>query len=288
MKKFGNKKSFGFKKDFKKDFKKEFNKNTPPPKFKSYNNKLVTKQAVRTPGPSPIPKKDPNSFPMRINKYLAFKGYATRRAADEIIIKRRVTINGQIASLGDKVGATDVVEVQHGKPKEFVYYAYNKPRGVSTTKTRSGSPHIGKVVTINDVFPVCPLDTNAQGLVILTNDKRIIDRLQNDTHAHEKEYFIRSLTPLRGNFKEKMQTGISIGNGQTVSAGITIIDEHSFRLVNTDNGSHIRQMCADYFAEIEFMNRMRIMNIRLGSLQSNAFRKIEDDELKEFLSELGL
>ncbi|MEI8249499.1 MAG: pseudouridine synthase, partial [Candidatus Taylorbacteria bacterium] len=160
-------------------------------------------------GPSPIPKKDPNAFPMRINKYLAFKGYTTRRGADDMIAKRRLTINGRFAQLGDKVEETDAVEVKHHKkPEEYVYYAYNKPRGVSTDETRKGTKSIAQSISLRGVFAVGNLDTNADGLVILTNDKRIIDRLLGPHRQHDKEYIIRTITPLRSTFKERVEQGV--------------------------------------------------------------------------------
>ena len=260
-----------------------------PPKRIFKDAKITKAPKVKVPGKSPIPTKDPNEFPMRINKYLALHSYSTRRGADELINKRAVTINGRFAVLGDKVEKTDDVQVRHHKkPTEYVYYAYNKPRGVSTNETRKGTKSIAQSITLKGVFPVGSLDTNAQGLLILTNDRRIIDRLLNNAYAHDKEYIIHTITPLRNNFKEKMEAGVHLSGGIISRAGIEIINEHTFKLTNTDSGNTIRQMCSLLFAEIEEMNRIRIMNIRLGHMETNGLRKIEGDELEEFLRELGL
>ena len=263
-------------------------KNIPTQKVASpYPPKKIIPAKVA--GPSPIPKKDPNEFPMRINKYLAFKGYTTRRGADDMIAKRRVTINGRFAQLGDKVEQTDDVEVKHHKkPEEYLYYAYNKPRGVSTDETRKGTKSIAQSISLRGVFAVGNLDTNADGLVILTNDKRIIDRLLGPHREHDKEYIIRTITPLRSTFKERVEQGVTLTNKNVGRGHVEVLNDHLFRLIITDNGSHIREMCAELFAEIEQLTRISILNVRMGRLESNAYRTIDGDELTEFLSALGL
>ena len=244
---------------------------------------------TKAPGPSPIPAADPYAFPMRVNKYLAFKGYATRRGADELIEKRRVMINGRYAVLGDRVEESDVVEVNnHKKIESYVYYAYNKPSGVSTDETRKGTTSIAQSITLKGVFSVGHLDTKANGLMILTNDRRVSSRLFNNGHEHDAEYVIRTITPLRANFKEKMAEGVYIGGHVVSRASVRVEDPHLCSIITTDSGNHLRQMCATLFAEVEQLTRTRILNIKLDRLQSNAFRKIEDDELKEFLEALGL
>ena len=259
---------------------------TPATSFKATRAPKVTTKVL---GPSPIPKKDPNEFPMRINKYLALKGYTTRRGADDMIAKKRVTINGRFAQLGDKVEATDAIEVRnHKKPDEYVYYAYNKPRGISTEETRKGTKSIAQSISLRGVFAVGNLDTNAQGLVLLTNDKRIIDRLLGPHRDHPKEYIVRTITPLRANFKEKMEQGVTVGNGTIARGHVSIIDNHLFRLTVSDNGAHIRHMCATLFAEIEQITRISILTIEMGRLESNAFRRIDGEELNQFLGALGL
>ncbi len=209
-------------------------------------------------------------FPMRINKFLAHKGHSTRRGADELIQKRWVTINGKMAVLGDKVGATDLVEVRNGKKAEdYLYYAFNKARGIATEKISES----------RDFFPVLSLDINAEGLIIVTNDRRIVDRLTNPLHTHMKEYLIKTLDPLRPNFKEKIEHG-----GWTVS----IRNDKTFTLRVTDTGNTIREMCAKFFAEIESLTRTRILNIELGNMKVNERKEIKGEELAVFLKNLGL
>jgi 23S rRNA pseudouridine2604 synthase len=251
--------------------------------------------SMRTRGPSPIPKKDPNSFPMRINKYLAFKGFATRRDADALINRKIVFINDRLANLGDRVNETDVVEVKKRKPEPYIYFAYNKPLGPETESVREGD---------KGVFPILDLDNNSEGLVLFSNDRRLIDRLVNNRHEHTKEYLIQTFAPVRANFKEKMQEGIVLpGHGSKKSstgAGLTppsaipiacevkLLEDNIFRLRTTDNGNHIRQICSFFGAEVKSLARTRILNIDLGKLAHNAFRPIKDEELKEFLTALKL
>ncbi len=217
---------------------------------------------------------------MRINKYLALKGFSTRRGADELIEKKRVTINGRIAVLGDKVLATDVVELkQTGKPKEYIYLAYNKPRNEQTEE----------INVPGGVFPLGRLDKMSEGLIIMTNDGRITDRLLNPEYEHEKEYVVTVKEKLRNNFKEKMEGGVDIEGYVTKPCKVIIVNDHTFNLTISEGKKHqIRRMCVALFNEVRDLKRLRIMNIKLGSLAAGQTRPIEGDELKTFLKDLGL
>lgn len=267
---------------------------TTPPTNKPFARTPRTPQipipTPRTKGPSPIPTRLPGEFPMRINKYLAWKGYSTRKGADELIQKRAVTINGRLAILGDQVQAVDNVELRsHKKVESYVYYAYNKPRGVNTEPSKVGKD-ISQTISLKGVFPVGGLDTNSEGLIILTNDRRIVNRLLNPAHAHMKEYIVRTINPLRPNFQEKMEAGVTLGQGHVtpIQCTISIMRENLFSIRLTDSDSHVRQMCSIFFTEIETLTRTEILNIRLEKLPPNSYRKIEGDELRIFLSSLGL
>jgi pseudouridine synthase len=287
-------------------------------------------------GPSPIPKQAAGTFPMRINKYLAMKGDSTRRGADELIKKKFVIINGRIAVLGDKVEATDVIEVRRNGRSDrstrtahsgigdnnksastttfptYVYYAFNKPPGVELETAARSLP-----LQNPNIFPVLSLDRSARGLVILTNDRRIIDRLTYVPHsgtasapslhvadnARIKEYLIRTHQPLKHNFKEKVEKGVVLDGSKnaadkdgriagrhavTVESTIHIIKDNIFTMRTTDNGNHIRHVCALFMAEVADLARTRIGTLELGSLGSGQFREIKGEELEIFLKELGL
>lgn len=229
-------------------------------------------------------------YPMRINKYLAQKKYSTRRGADELISKKLVFINGKLAVLGDKVKDTDKVEVRfRTQPKPYTYIAYNKPRGIITHSKEGKEKEIKDLVPIKGVFPIGRLDKDSHGLIILTDDGRITDRLLGPQYFHEKEYLVKTKNDLRGSFKEKMEKGVKIDNETTKPCKVEIINKRMFKVILTEGKKHqIRRMCVALFQEVEDLKRERIMNIRLGNLKEGQYRKIEGEELKKFLTNLDL
>lgn len=230
------------------------------------------------------------SFPMRINKYLAWKQYSTRRGADELIETGQVFINGRHAVLGDKVMETDKVEVKRkGKQKELVYYAYNKPKGVLTHSAGEDETDIAHEVDIPDVFPVGRLDKDTHGLIILTNDGRITERLLHPRFDHEKEYIVTTKENLRSSFKAKMEAGVRIEYEMTKPCKVKVLDERSFRIVLTEGKKHqIRRMCVALFQEVKDLKRVRIMSVELGKLKDGETRKLEGVEKEKFLKSLDL
>ncbi len=230
------------------------------------------------------------TFPMRINKYLALKKHSTRRGADELISKKQVFINGRLAVLGDKVTEDDNVEVRfRGKQKPYIYIAYNKPKGIITHSAQRGEKEIKHVVSLKDVFPVGRLDKDSHGLIILTNDGRITERLLGPSQKHEKEYLVTTKNKLRSSFKDKMEAGVKIENEHTDKCKVQILNENTFRVTLTEGKKHqIRRMCVALFQEVEDLQRIRIMNIELGNLPVGSHREITGDELKTFLKSLDL
>jgi len=229
-------------------------------------------------------------FPMRINKYLALKKHSTRRGADELIKKNLVFLNGRLAVLGDKVEKDDSVEVRfRGKQKPHVYFAYNKPKGVVTHSAEEGQKEIKHVVALKDVFPIGRLDKDSHGLIILTSDGRITERLLSPEHDHEKEYLVTTKNPLRSSFKQKMEAGVRIEKEQTRPCKVDILSNNSFRVTLTEGKKHqIRRMCSALFQEVDDLKRIRIMNIKLDDLRDGEYRAIAGDELKNFLQSLDL
>lgn len=226
---------------------------------------------------------------MRINKYLALKGMATRRTADDLIRKKAVTVNGHIAVLGERVNATDAIEVRGGaKPANYVYYAFNKPAGMPVSADKKSGKDILQSIPLKGVFPVGSLDKSAAGLVILTNDRRIIDRLENPKYAHPKKYLVTTHENLRTNFKEKMDAGISIAGGPTVFPRVEIIDPATFTMSLAGSAYSIGNMLALFQNQIATMTRTEILNIRLGKLAPNSHKPISGEELAIFLKTLGL
>ncbi|OHB25819.1 MAG: hypothetical protein A2542_00945 [Parcubacteria group bacterium RIFOXYD2_FULL_52_8] len=227
---------------------------------------------------------------MRINKFLAHKGYSTRRGADELVEKKKVFINGELALLGSKINEGDVVEVRRTqKPKEHVYYAYNKPRGVITHSPQRGEKDVVADANLRNVFPVGRLDKESRGLMILTNDGRITDRLLNPDYVHEKEYIVETTQKLRESFKDYMEAGVKIDDYVTKPCVVKIMGERSFRIVISEGKKHqIRRMVVAMHNEVADLERVRVMNIALGKLPLGSTRPIVSKELETFLQALGL
>jgi 23S rRNA pseudouridine2604 synthase len=256
------------------------------------NLKPKKQRVTKTQRPKPSLTPEPASplYPMRINKYLALKNYATRRGADDLVEKGQVFINNSRAILGDKVNENDKVEVHNrGKAKEYIYLAYNKPRGIITHSPQHGEREAKQDIPIRDVFPVGRLDKDSTGLLILTNDGRVTDRLLNPKHAHDKEYIVTTKNNLRSSFKAKMEAGVKIENEMTKPCKVDIINENTFRITLGEGKKHqIRRMCVALFQEVDTLKRVRIMNIILGKIEEGSYRKIAGEELKAFLKSLGL
>jgi 23S rRNA pseudouridine2604 synthase len=232
---------------------------------------------------------------MRINKYLALQGHATRRGADELISGGRIFINGKQAQLGDKVTEEDTVEVKTGKrgqQKQYLYFAYNKPRGVISHSPGDDEQDVRDTLpelADQGVFPIGRLDKDSHGLMILTNDGRITDRLLNPRHEHDKEYVVKTKLPLRNSFKTQMEEGVYIEGYLTKPTKVRITGDHTFSITLTEGKKHqIRRMVVALFNEVIDLKRTRVLNIKLGTLGAGKARAIEGAELDEFLTTLGL
>ncbi len=236
-------------------------------------------------------------YPMRINKYLALKGFSTRRGADELIEKKKVYINGKLAKLGDKVEETDKVEMKRSSQPQApkIYVAYHKPRGIITHSPDEDKDEedikmlLEESPELRGVFPIGRLDKDSSGLIILTNDGRITDRLLNPKFEHEKEYVVTTVGPLRPTFKEYMEKGVQIEDYKTKPAQVTVRGENRFSIILTEGKKHqVRRMVVALHNEVKTLERTRVMNIELGRLPRGAWRYIEGTELATFLKSLGL
>ncbi|HQT82667.1 MAG TPA: pseudouridine synthase [Candidatus Paceibacterota bacterium] len=232
-----------------------------------------------------------DDYPMRINKYLAHEGISTRRGADELIARKKVLINGRVAVIGEKVNEGDTVELRgKSSAKKFVYYAYHKPVGVITHSPQLGEKDIKQSVALpKDVFPVGRLDKDSSGLIILTNDGRVTDRLLAPGYDHDKEYRVRTAEPLRESFKKTMEAGVDIEGYRTKPCTVRKTGPKSFTITLTEGKKHqIRRMVAAMHNQVAELERMRILNVRLDNLAPGAWRAIEGAELTTFLSQIGM
>jgi 23S rRNA pseudouridine2604 synthase len=232
---------------------------------------------------------DDSKFPMRINKYLAHKNISTRRGADELIEKKKVFINGRLAILGDKVIESDIVEVKKsGHKTKYVYFAYNKPIGITTHSPGRGERDIVRTIPLKGVFPIGRLDKESHGLMILTNDGRITEKLLSPEYEHEKEYRVKTKNKLRTSFKAKMEAGVKIEGYVTKPSRVHVLSDHVFTVILTEGKKHqIRRMCSALFQEVADLERVRIMNIKLGKLAPGETRPIIGEELDTLLLSLG-
>lgn len=223
----------------------------------------------------------------RINKYLSEVGFCSRRAADKLLEEGRITVNGKVPEMGTKISDEDVVEVD-GKPireseDKPVYIAFNKPVGiVCTTDTKREIDNIIEYINHpKRIFPIGRLDKPSEGLILLTNDGDIVNKILRGKNNHEKEYLVRVDKPLNTKFLEKMRNGVPILDTVTKKCEVERIDDMTFRIVLTQGlNRQIRRMCEFLGYEVKKLKRIRIMNIKLD-LPLGKWRDLTDEELSE-------
>jgi len=230
-------------------------------------------------------------YPIRINRYLALKNYCSRRQADEFIKQKQIKINGKIAKLGDKVFEKDKVALRaqaKKTQKQRVYLAYNKPVGIETHASIKGQKDIkGTLEFKTRLFPLGRLDKDSYGLMILTNDGRITDKLLNPKYEHEKEYLVEVDRPLSPNFIKRISSGIQLEDFHTKKCFVEQTGKKSFRIILTEGKKRqIRRMCEVFRYNVLDLKRIRIMNIKLYDLKPGQYREIQGEELKEFFKNL--
>jgi len=224
---------------------------------------------------------------IRINKYLSEVGFCSRRAADKLLDEGRITINGKIPELGTKVSDEDEILVD-GKSirkteDDFVYIAFNKPVGiVCTTDTKREKNNI--IDYINHpkrIFPIGRLDKPSEGLILLTSDGDIVNKILRARNNHEKEYLVRVDKPITEKFLEKMRNGVPILDTVTKKCEVEKIDTMNFRIVLTQGlNRQIRRMCEHLGYEVKKLKRIRIMNIKLD-LPVGKWRDLTEDEMTQ-------
>lgn len=225
---------------------------------------------------------------VRINKYLRDKGLATRREADKLIDIGKVLINGKRAKLGDLVYENDEVSLKNVEEKRLVYYAYNKPVGVTTVGKQPGEKEIKDVIQFPfKVFPLGRLDKDSSGLIIITNDGRITEKLLDGKYSHEKEYVVKVDHNIEHNFMVKLRDGVRLGKEITKKAKVRKIENKIFEIIITEGKNRqIRRMCTSLNYQVRELKRIRVMNILLGKLKPNTYREIKGKELDDFLKEV--
>ena len=230
-----------------------------------------------------------NANSTSLNKYIANSGLCSRREADAIIAEGRVTLNGEVARPGNRVEAGDQVLLDgkplRGKRPEPVYLLYNKPRGiVCTTDRRERHNVIDAIDYPERIFPVGRLDKDSQGLLLLTNNGDIVNKILRAGNAHEKEYVVTVDQPISRDFLVNMRAGVPILDTVTKRADVRQVNKKTFKIILTQGlNRQIRRMCEHLGYEVRHLKRVRIMHLKLGDLKVGEYRKFTRREYKQLM-----
>ncbi|MFS0840948.1 23S rRNA pseudouridine(2604) synthase RluF [Paenibacillus sp. 1P03SA] len=225
---------------------------------------------------------------MRINKFISETGICSRRKADELVQAGRVTINGAPAELGSTAEPGDDVRID-GKPlgtkKKSVYIALNKPVGITCTTERHIQGNIVDFVRHPErIFPIGRLDKDSEGLILMTNDGDIVNKILRAENNHEKEYIVTVNQPITNSFVQGMSTGVRIMGTKTKPCKVTRINDHTFRIILTQGlNRQIRRMCQAFGYQVHRLQRVRIMNIKLDGLPKGKWRDLSESEFRRLM-----
>ena len=222
---------------------------------------------------------------IRLNKYLSEIGYCSRRAGDKLIESGRVFINNEVASLGQKINITDEIKIDDKlvevKTKRKIYLALNKPIGiVCTTDTRVEKDNIIDFINYPErIFPIGRLDKPSSGLILLTNDGDIVNKILRTEHNHEKEYIVKVDKPLSQTIIDRMSKGVPILDTITKECVIKKLSSNEFKIILTQGlNRQIRRMCEYFNYKVVSLDRTRIMNIKLD-LPLGEYRELTNMEI---------
>jgi 23S rRNA pseudouridine2604 synthase len=224
---------------------------------------------------------------MRLNKYLSDAGYCSRREADRLISEGKVTVDGKTAQTGMRVTGDQLVKVcgkTVSRGDELVLIALNKPRGIvcTTDRRREKNNIVDYMKYPVRIYPVGRLDKDSEGLILLTNDGSIVNHILKARTFHEKEYIVTVDKALTDDFLKDMAGGVSLEETVTRPCKVKKISDHTFSIILTQGlNRQIRRMCAALGYKVVRLKRIRIMNIRLGSLKTGRWRHVTAEEIEE-------
>lgn len=225
-----------------------------------------------------------NKNSININKYISSTGICSRRDAEKLIVEGKVTINNKVAQLGNRVFENDVVLI-NGKPlktkPKTLYIAFNKPVGIVSTTDSKEKKNIVKYINHPQrLFPIGRLDKPSEGLIFLTNDGDIVNKILRAGNNHEKEYIVTVNKPITADFIEKMSNGIPILGTVTKRCKVEKVNNFTFKIILVQGlNRQIRRMCTYLNYEVTKLKRVRIMNVRLGNLKTGAWRELSSFEI---------
>lgn len=227
---------------------------------------------------------------IRLNKFLSESGICSRREADRQIDAGNVLINGKVATMGQRVMPQDVVEFQgkeiFSKPKE-VLLLLNKPEGIVCTAEKREKNNIVDYVNYSTrLYPVGRLDKNSRGLILMTNQGDLVNRIMRSRNYHEKEYVVRVDKPISASFIEGMQKGVYLSelDVKTRPCQVEKLSKYTFRIILTQGlNRQIRRMCQAFGYRVKDLQRIRIMNLTLDGIKEGEYREIRQDEYEELM-----
>lgn len=233
-----------------------------------------------------VEKSNENS--VSLNKYISNTGICSRREADQLITKGRVRLNGVVAQTGNRVFEGDVVLLDNkslSSPPKTTYVAFHKPVGiVCTTDLRENKNIISYINHPQRLFPIGRLDKPSEGLIFLTNDGDIVNKILRAGNNHEKEYIVSVKQPITSEFCERMRSGVPILGTMTLPCKMVPLSDFKFKITLTQGlNRQIRRMCEYLNYDVTSLKRTRIMNIALGNLPLGKWRELTKQEVKEIM-----
>ena len=232
---------------------------------------------------------------MRINKYLSAKGVCSRREADRLLEAGRITVDGAVAECGQQVDDNNIIcidgsKISNDKPEDILI-AFNKPVGiVCTTTNKQGNNNIVDYIGYSErIYPIGRLDKESDGLILLTNNGEITDRILRSVNGHEKEYIVKVNKNITKDFLDKITPGVNLKelNVKTKQCTINKVNSNTFRIVLTQGlNRQIRRMCQELGYKVEKLTRIRVMNIELGELACGEYRVVEGAEKEKLYNSL--
>ena len=233
----------------------------------------------------------------RLNQYISKSGRCSRREADTAIVEGRVKINGELASIGMRVNADDVVTlddviIQHSK--EHIILMYNKPAGITCTTEQHIPGNIIDAINYPErIFPIGRLDKESEGLILLTNDGDLVNKILRHENAHEKEYLVKVNKSITSQFLRQMAKGVSIHNPVTDEMTTTLpctvfqVDDQHFKIIlNQGLNRQIRRMCIALDYRVIFLKRLRIMHLTVYQLKKGQTYRLTPEETEILISKL--
>ena len=230
---------------------------------------------------------------IRLNKFISESGAASRRAADRLVEEGRVTVNGRVAVLGDKVSEGDVVALDGkvlGRKQKDIILAFNKPRGITCTSSPDDPDNVIDFIGYPErIYSVGRLDKDSEGLLLMTNNGDLANSIMRSRAEHEKEYIVSVDRKVTDEFVRGMSSGVHILGRVTKRCLVERTGDKEFRIVLRQGlNRQIRRMCGHFGYTVFRLRRIRVMNVELGDLPVGKYRDLTDEERDELFRQLGM